>query len=152
MTKSFSLLSWNSTDHNLLRDWNKRAQRQWISVGLKGGLKGSRGGWKCARFAHKQHKATHSLSLTVIFQHTLMKKDELSCQGSPSWSTNTPMTPCCASCSVAWPREECSHIWIQTQTSKHEKVLAGYLKSFRRWINLRPFQQKLVQWLFAQMP
>lgn len=95
--------------------------------GFKAGLKGSSGGWKCARFAHKQHKATHSLSLTVIFQHTLMKKDELSCQGSPSWSTNTPMTPCCASSSVAWPREECSHIWIQTQTSKHEKVLAGYL-------------------------
>lgn len=89
--------------------------------GFKAGVKGSSDERKPAHFVHKQHKVTHSLSLTVLFQHMLMKKDELSFQGSLSWSTNTEITSCCASSSVAWPCTECSHIWIQTQTSNQEK-------------------------------
>lgn len=64
-------------------------------------------------------QAAYSLSLTEIFQHKVMMKDEPAFQGSLSWSTSTPLTPLCALSSDAWPCKECSHIRIQIQTLRH---------------------------------
>lgn len=68
-----------------------------------------------------------TLSLTVIFQHKVMMKDELSHQGSLSWSTSTLLTPLCALNSNAWPCKECSHIWLQTQTLRQGLKTGSWL-------------------------
>lgn len=99
MTKSFCL---NFNRPQFITRLKQTCSEVMDKCGFKAGVKGSLDGRKHVLFVHKQHKVTHSPFLTVN-------------------TMNTTMTSCCASNPVEWPCKECSHIWIQTQTYKHEK-------------------------------